>query len=311
MIAVEIAIEQLPHARDLALPTYATAGSAGLDLQAAIRPNSPLTLRPLQRALIPTGLRLALPAGVEAQVRPRSGLAIRHGITVLNSPGTINSDYRGEIGVILVNLGEADWSVHRGDRIAQLVVAPTLRTTWIPSVVPPLGTNSRRKWFRLDRPHGSRGGRPLMLRPTKKAALAVEAVLDIACHLGPDPVQSMDIAGRLDLPRRYLEQVMQQLVRAGILKGVRGPRGGYRLAKEQRRISVGDILRIVAGDGDADEQAGASRSPLGTKVMAPLWADIDRALMVELDAISVEDLRMRAEQEGLGTPKKDVQNFAI
>lgn len=150
-----------------------------------------------------------------------------------------------------------------------------------------------------------------MLRPTKKAALAVEAVLDIACHPGPEPVQSMDVAARLDLPRRYLEQVMQQLVRAGILKGVRGPRGGYRLAKEQRRISVGDILRVVAGDGDAGDRAGASRSPLGTQVMAPFWAGLDRSLMVELDAVSVEDLRMRAEQQGLGTEKKDVQNFAI
>jgi Rrf2 family protein len=150
-----------------------------------------------------------------------------------------------------------------------------------------------------------------MLRPTKKAALAVEAVLDIACHPGPEPVQSMDIAGRLDLPRRYLEQVMQQLVRAGILKGVRGPRGGYRLAREQRRISVGDILRIVTGDVEGEEAAAASQSPLGARVMAPFWAGIERDLMEGLDAVSIEDLRQSADREGLGAPSEKVQDFAI
>jgi Rrf2 family protein len=150
-----------------------------------------------------------------------------------------------------------------------------------------------------------------MLRPTKKAALAVEAVLDIACHPGPEPVQSMDIAGRLDLPRRYLEQVMQQLVRAGILKGVRGPRGGYRLAREQRRISVGDILRIVTGDAEGEETAAASQSPLGARVMAPFWAGIERDLMEGLDAVSIEDLRQSADREGLGAPSEKVQDFAI
>ena len=150
-----------------------------------------------------------------------------------------------------------------------------------------------------------------MLRPTKKAALAVEAVLDIACHPGPEPVQSMDIAGRLDLPRRYLEQVMQQLVRAGILKGVRGPRGGYRLAREQRRISVGDILRVVTGDAEGEELAAASQSPLGVKIMVPFWAGIERELMERLDAVSIEDLRQSAEREGLGAPTEGVQDFAI
>lgn len=121
---IAVAAVRLPHGRDLPLPGYATAGSAGLDLCAAA---GPLSLAPAARALIPTGLALALPAGFEAQIRPRSGLALRHGVTVLNAPGTIDSDYRGEIGVVLVNLGEAAFMVERGMRIAQLVVAPVAR----------------------------------------------------------------------------------------------------------------------------------------------------------------------------------------
>ena len=119
-----VAAVRLAHGRDLPLPGYATAGSAGLDLCAAA---GPLSLAPAARALIPTGFALALPAGFEAQIRPRSGLALRHGVTVLNAPGTVDSDYRGEIGVVLVNLGEAAFVVERGMRIAQLVVAPVGR----------------------------------------------------------------------------------------------------------------------------------------------------------------------------------------
>ena len=118
-----IEVERLPHGRGLDLPRYQTPGSAGLDLAAAVPPGKPVRLEPMQRALVPTGLALALPAGVEAQVRPRSGLALRHGITVLNSPGTIDSDYRGEVQVLLVNLGDRAWEIERGERIAQLVVA--------------------------------------------------------------------------------------------------------------------------------------------------------------------------------------------
>ena len=112
---------RLPHAEGLSLPAYQSAGAAGLDLLAAVA--APVVLRPAKRTLIPTGLILELPAGFEAQVRPRSGLALRHGITVLNSPGTIDSDYRGEIQVILVNLGDRPFTIARGERIAQLVVA--------------------------------------------------------------------------------------------------------------------------------------------------------------------------------------------
>lgn len=127
---VTVPVERLPHGRDLPLPAYASAGAAGLDLAAALPEDRPLTLRPLERALVPTGLRIALPEGYEAQVRPRSGLALRHGLTVLNAPGTIDSDYRGEIGVLLVNLGAEPVTIRRGDRIAQLVLAPVNRLAW-------------------------------------------------------------------------------------------------------------------------------------------------------------------------------------
>jgi dUTP diphosphatase len=112
---------RLPHAQGLPLPDYQSAGAAGLDLLAAVE--APLVLRPARRALIPTGLILELPVGLEAQVRPRSGLALRHGLTVLNSPGTIDSDYRGEVHVLLINLGDRPFTIARGERIAQLVVA--------------------------------------------------------------------------------------------------------------------------------------------------------------------------------------------
>lgn len=118
-------LEVLPHGRDLPLPAYQTEGSAGLDLHAALE--QPLTLEPNDRKLVPTGLKFAIPVGFEGQVRPRSGLALRHGLTVLNSPGTIDSDYRGEVQVILVNLGGEPIVIERGMRIAQLVVAPVVR----------------------------------------------------------------------------------------------------------------------------------------------------------------------------------------
>ena len=125
---VEIAIQRLPHGRDLPLPAYETAGSAGMDLCAAV--DGAVTLAPGARALVPTGLAIALPEGCEAQVRPRSGLALKQGVTLLNTPGTIDSDYRGEIGVILVNLGDAPVEITRGMRIAQMVVARVSQATW-------------------------------------------------------------------------------------------------------------------------------------------------------------------------------------
>ena len=116
-------IQRLPHAEGLALPAYETTGSAGMDLRAAVPEDAPLMLEPGARALVSTGLKIALEQGYEAQVRPRSGLALKHGLTCLNSPGTIDSDYRGEVGVILINHGQEPFVIRRGERIAQLVVA--------------------------------------------------------------------------------------------------------------------------------------------------------------------------------------------
>jgi dUTP pyrophosphatase len=124
---VKVDIRQLPHAEGLALPAYQSADAAGLDLLAALADNAPLVLAPGRYATVPTGLAIALPPGFEAQVRPRSGLAARHGVTVLNSPGTIDADYRGEISVILINHGEAPFTIRRGERIAQMVIAPVVR----------------------------------------------------------------------------------------------------------------------------------------------------------------------------------------
>lgn len=126
--ALTIPVQRLAHGQGLDLPAYATAESAGLDLLAAV--TEPLIIGPGARALVPTGIVIQLPAGFEAQVRPRSGLALKHGVTVLNAPGTVDSDYRGEVGVILVNLGETPFVVERGMRIAQLVVQPVSRVQW-------------------------------------------------------------------------------------------------------------------------------------------------------------------------------------
>lgn len=117
-----VLLQRLPHGADLPLPAYETKGAAGLDLRAAI--GETVALAPGARALIPTGLAMQLPAGFEGQIRPRSGLALRHGITVLNAPGTVDSDYRGEVSVVLVNHGHEPFTITRGDRIAQLVIAP-------------------------------------------------------------------------------------------------------------------------------------------------------------------------------------------
>ena len=121
-----VEIKRLPNNDDLPLPAYETAGAAGMDLRAA----EAMTLKPGARHLVPTGLSIALPPGFEAQVRPRSGLAVKHGVTVLNSPGTIDCDYRGEIKVPLINHGQADFVIARGDRIAQMVIAPVTRINW-------------------------------------------------------------------------------------------------------------------------------------------------------------------------------------
>ena len=129
---IRVNIRQLPHAEGLPLPAYQTAHAAGLDLLAAVPESAPLVLEPGKQALVPTGLAIALPEGFEAQVRPRSGLAAKHGVTVLNSPGTIDADYRGEIQVILINHGAEPFIIRRGERIAQMVIASVARAEFVP-----------------------------------------------------------------------------------------------------------------------------------------------------------------------------------
>lgn len=126
-IDIRVDVQRLPHGEGLPLPAYQTEHAAGLDLLAAVPDQAPMTLAPGERALVPTGLAIALPEGFEGQVRPRSGLALKHGVTVLNAPGTIDADYRGEVSVILINHGTEAFIVRRGERIAQLVVAPVSR----------------------------------------------------------------------------------------------------------------------------------------------------------------------------------------
>jgi dUTP pyrophosphatase len=126
-VSIEVRVMRLPHAADLPLPAYQSEQAAGLDLVAALPADAPVSIAPGERAMIPTGIAIALPAGVEGQIRPRSGLAIHHGVTVLNAPGTVDPDYRGEVHVILVNLGRDPFRVERGARIAQLIFAATLQ----------------------------------------------------------------------------------------------------------------------------------------------------------------------------------------
>ena len=125
---MKVKITRLAHGANLPLPTYESAHAAGMDLRAAVP--EPLRLEPGKRALVPTGIAIALPDGYEAQVRPRSGLALKHGVSVLNAPGTIDADYRGEVGVILINHGEEPFDINRGERIAQLVITPVATADW-------------------------------------------------------------------------------------------------------------------------------------------------------------------------------------
>jgi dUTP diphosphatase len=129
---IKVEVHQLPHGADLLLPIYQTADAAGLDLLAAVPQSAPLLLLPGRYEMVPTGLTIALPPGYEAQVRPRSGLAAKYGVTVLNSPGTIDADYRGEINVLLINHGHEVFSIRRGERIAQMVIAPVTRAELVP-----------------------------------------------------------------------------------------------------------------------------------------------------------------------------------
>lgn len=150
-----------------------------------------------------------------------------------------------------------------------------------------------------------------MLRLTRKLMFAIEAVVDIAYNSGVHTVQSKDIAERQGIPRRYLEQVLQQLVRANVLRGVRGPRGGYRLARERRRIRLGDIVRIVAGMEPNDEQEEDTGSDLGRKVLQPLWQELQEDALARLDSVSVEDLCRAARDAGIGGKPGQRIDFTI
>lgn len=151
-----------------------------------------------------------------------------------------------------------------------------------------------------------------MLRLSRKTLFAIEAVVDIAYNAGPEPVQSREITRRQGIPRRYLEQVLQQLVREGVLTGVRGPRGGYRLARERRRISVGDIVRVIrtmeTTDDPVEEPAG---SPLGHEVVRPLWLELSDEFMTRLDSISIQDLCDRARDTGIESETAKKLDFTI
>ncbi len=151
-----------------------------------------------------------------------------------------------------------------------------------------------------------------MLRPSKKMLFAIEAVLDIAYHAGGEPVQSREITRRQAIPKRYLEQTLQQLVRAGLLTGVRGPRGGYRLARERRRISVGEIVRVVqaleAGEEPQEELPG---SALGLQVIHPLWSRLQDAMMQSLDSITIDELCLTAHRSGIASEVAQKMDFTI
>jgi dUTP pyrophosphatase len=142
-MSAELRVLRLPHAADLPVPAYQSERAAGLDLLAAVPAGAPVTIAPGERALIPTGIAIALPAGHEGQIRPRSGIALRHGVTVLNSPGTVDADYRGEIQVILINLSRETFEITRGTRIAQMVIAPIVQARVVESAsLDPTGRKS-------------------------------------------------------------------------------------------------------------------------------------------------------------------------
>ena len=151
-----------------------------------------------------------------------------------------------------------------------------------------------------------------MFRLSKKMVYALEAVVDIAYNSGEDPAQSREITERQGIPQRYLEQVMQRLVRAGVLKGVRGPRGGYRLARERRRITVGQVARVVDDADDAhDPLAGDDGSELARRVVRPLWRELGETIMKELDSITIEDLCQRANAKGIDSKAGERVQFDI
>ena len=149
-----------------------------------------------------------------------------------------------------------------------------------------------------------------MLQLPNKTLYAIEAVVDIACHARPGPVQAKEIAKRQGIPRRYLEPVMQKLVRAGVLRGVRGPKGGYRLARERRRITVGELVGIFL-DAEAETTLKGSRTSIGLQVVQPLWREIEQETLIRLGEITIEDLCRRATEAGVATENQERGEFSI
>ncbi len=151
-----------------------------------------------------------------------------------------------------------------------------------------------------------------MLRLSKKLLFAIEAVVDIAYHAGPGPVRSTDISRRQGIPRRYLEQVLQELVRKGVLSGQRGPNGGYRLARERRRITMGEIVRIVRElEGTSDPASEPDGSEIGVKVVRPIWVEMQREIMERFDAMTIEELCNRARERNIASEAAKVPDFSI
>jgi Rrf2 family protein len=159
---------------------------------------------------------------------------------------------------------------------------------------------------------GAGGYKDMVLRLTRKTLFAIEAVLDIAYHSGAEPVQSREITERQGIPRRYLEQALQNLVRQGVLVGVRGPRGGYRLARERRRITIGDIVRIVHNaEPDEDDDEADLNSALGLKVVRPLWSHLQQDIMAQLDEVTIDELCLRANNAGIASEGRAKLDFSI
>ena len=313
-----IRILRLPHGADLPLPAYESAGAAGMDLRAALGDDQVLELAAGARALVPTGLCLQLPDGFEAQVRPRSGLAAKHGVTVLNAPGTVDSDYRGEVKVILINHGEAPYAIRRGDRNraardrAGDAGDPGRGPCTRPDGARPGRVRLHRRFRGTRRRPGLRlQGSGCVILLSRRSQLAIAAVVDIALHARPSPVAAKLLAARHDLPPRHLETLLQALVRVGILKGVRGPRGGYELARERRRITAGDIARAAMQEAGDDGLGPMPHSRLIDEVIGPEVMRASQAFLTVLDDVTVEELCRRAQDESVfGTASADV-DFTI
>ena len=289
------------------MPAYESEDAAGMDLVAALPAGEEVVLAPGSRALIPTGMAIELPKGFEAQIRPRSGLALKDGVTVLNSPGTIDADYRGEIGVILINFGDKPFVVRRGARIAQLVVSSVERVALIASerlTASVRGSNG----------FGSTGRSSEEVRMnllSRRSVLAIAAVVDVALHSRSAPVAAKALAARHKLPPRHLETLLQGLVHAKILKGVRGPRGGYELARERRRITVGEIVRTAMSLSTADPDDLGANSMLLERVIDPAVRKAGETFLANLDAITVEEMCETAEQAHVLDDEKAAGDFAI